>query len=142
MLSADLFGMTTTNAGDLGIGQVLGKTLPYFDYVDPMVYPSHYPATFLGYENPADHPYEVIKYSLDKGIAKAVMASSSPEKLRPWLQDFNLGAVYTANMVRELRFIIMVQQLKGKYSIVQLTVKNRRLLQLTRLFQVGQKRFS
>jgi hypothetical protein len=46
VLSADLFGMTTTNYDDLGIGQVLEKTLPYFDYVSPMVYPSHYPATF------------------------------------------------------------------------------------------------
>ena len=27
-------------------------------------------------------------------------ASSTPDKLRPWLQDFNLGASYTAEMVR------------------------------------------
>src|SRR5690606_36393059 len=44
--SADLFGMTTTNYDDLGIGQVLEKALPYFDYGAPMVYPSHYPAGF------------------------------------------------------------------------------------------------
>src|SRR3989344_533471 len=37
--SADLFGMTTTNTDDLGIGQVLEYALLNFDYVSPMVYP-------------------------------------------------------------------------------------------------------
>ncbi|HXK39556.1 MAG TPA: putative glycoside hydrolase, partial [Candidatus Paceibacterota bacterium] len=31
-LSVDLFGYTTTNTDDLGIGQVLERALPYFDY--------------------------------------------------------------------------------------------------------------
>ena len=31
IISADLFGMTTTNTDDLNIGQVLENTLPYFD---------------------------------------------------------------------------------------------------------------
>jgi hypothetical protein len=34
-------------------------------------------------------------------VARAVAASSTPSKLRPWLQDFNLGADYTASMVRK-----------------------------------------
>ena len=60
-ISVDLFGMTTTNTDDLGIGQVLEKALPYFDYVAPMVYPSHYPDTWNGFANPAEHPYDVVK---------------------------------------------------------------------------------
>jgi hypothetical protein len=99
--SADLFGMTTTSTDDLGIGQVLENALPYFDYVAPMVYPSHYPATWNGYKNPAEHPYEVIHDSMSGAVAKAVAASTTPDKLRPWLQDFDLGAVYTPAMVRE-----------------------------------------
>jgi hypothetical protein len=98
--SADLFGMTTTANDDLGIGQELLRTLPYFDFVDPMVYPSHYPPTWSGFKNPADHPYEVIKISMQGGIDKATNASSTPEKLRPWLQDFDLGAPYNAPEVR------------------------------------------
>jgi hypothetical protein len=98
--SADIFGMTTTNYDDLNIGQVLERTLPHFDYVAPMVYPSHYPPTFIGLANPAEHPYEVIKYSMDKAVGRALAASSTKEKLRPWLQDFNLGADYTAELVR------------------------------------------
>lgn len=99
-LSADLFGMTMTNTDDLNIGQVLENTLPYFDYVAPMVYPSHYPTGFHNYKNPATVPYEIIKISMDAGAKRAIAASTSPNKLRPWLQDFDMGATYTAEMVR------------------------------------------
>ncbi len=100
VLSADLFGMTTTNTDDLNIGQVLENTTPYFDFIDPMVYPSHYPPTFHGFKNPAEHPYEVVKFSMDTAVTRLNAASTTPLKLRPWLQDFDLGAVYTADMVR------------------------------------------
>ncbi|PJE74401.1 MAG: hypothetical protein COV01_01255 [Candidatus Taylorbacteria bacterium CG10_big_fil_rev_8_21_14_0_10_41_48] len=112
VLSADLFGMTTTNSDDLNIGQVLERALPYFDYIAPMVYPSHYPPTFIGLANPAAHPYEVIDYSMEKALARIdVMKASTTtpqwvrdkihhNQIRPWLQDFNLGATYTADMVR------------------------------------------
>ena len=134
-LSVDLFGMTTTNSDDLGIGQMLEYALPYFDYVAPMVYPSHYPNGFIGLASPAAHPYEVIKHSMDAAVARAQAlnpailyckhkngawrevtienathcsdgsaplrgASTTPMKLRPWLQDFDLGATYDAAMVR------------------------------------------
>ena len=95
--SADLFGMTTTNTDDLNIGQILEYALPYFDYIAPMVYPSHYPKNFIGLSNPAANPYTVVKYSLDEAFKRA---SSTPQKIRPWLQDFDLGAVYTSEMVR------------------------------------------
>jgi len=97
VISADLFGMTTTNKDDLNIGQILENALPHFDYIAPMVYPSHYPKGFIGISNPASKPYEVVKYSMDRAVERA---SSTPLKLRPWLQDFNLGATYSADMVR------------------------------------------
>lgn len=95
--SVDLFGMTTTNTDDLNIGQVLEDTLPYIDYVSPMVYPSHYPTNFIGIFSPAAKPYEVVKYSMDRAFKRA---STTAWKMRPWLQDFDLGAIYTADMVR------------------------------------------
>ena len=101
-ISADLFGMTTTNNDDLGIGQILENALIHFDFVAPMVYPSHYPSNFLGYKTPAEKPYEVISYVMSKGIEKAKMASSSPLKLRPWLQDFSIGKTkYTSEMIKD-----------------------------------------
>ena len=99
-LSVDLFGMTCTNYDDLGIGQVLEDALPYFDYVAPMVYPSHYPPGYNGYAKPATVPYQIIKYNLDIATTRATVASSSPSKIRPWIQDFDLGADYTAEMIR------------------------------------------
>lgn len=100
VISADIFGMTTTNTDDLGIGQVLEKALPHFDFVAPMVYPSHYPNGWNGYKNPAEMPYEVIEASMSKAVERAQAMGEDPKKLRPWLQDFNLGATYTAEMVR------------------------------------------
>lgn len=100
-LSADVFGMITTNTDDLNIGQILEKTEPYFDYICPMVYPSHYPTTYDGYKNPALHPYEIISHAMASSSARLLAASSTPSKLRPWLQDFDLGATYDAEMVRK-----------------------------------------
>ena len=118
VLSADLFGMTTTNTDDLNIGQVLERAAPYFDYIAPMVYPSHYPPWFNGYDNPNKYPYEVVKFSMDSAVkrlgattttvalrgAEPISTTTSPIvypkeqwntlKLRPWLQDFDYGGNY------------------------------------------------
>ena len=69
-ISVDLFGQTTVSKNDMGIGQVIENAFENFDYVAPMVYPSHFINGFIGFANPADHPYEVIKYSLDGAVAK------------------------------------------------------------------------
>ncbi len=135
-ISADLFGLAAVNKDDLGIGQVLEDAAPYFDFICPMVYPSHYASGFLGYTNPAAYPYEIIKYSLENAQKRlnAMIATPTPNlnatttpptsaaggggaptslsasvgaakfakvaELRPWLQDFDMGATYDAAMVR------------------------------------------
>jgi hypothetical protein len=124
VLSADLFGMTTTNEDDLNIGQVLERTLPYFDGVYPMVYPSHYPNGFNGFSNPNDRTYELIKYAMDTAVMRTIadtthtlsfaherIGTSTPavyakpsyskSKIRPWLQSFDYPVNYTPEMVRE-----------------------------------------
>jgi len=98
--SADLFGMTMTNTDDLGIGQILENAAPYFDYIAPMVYPSHYPSGFLNYKNPASVPYEIINHAMNTASGRLTAIGESPKKLRPWLQDFDLGADYTPDMIR------------------------------------------
>lgn len=130
-ISADLFGLTTVNADDMGIGQIIENAFENFDYISPMVYPSHYASGFIGFANPAEHPYEVIKYSMDSALAKEKVfeqkrtdstiknseAAGSPAslsqvltpaltfvplaKFRPWIQDFNMGAFYTSDMVKQ-----------------------------------------
>ncbi len=97
-ISADLFGLTLTVNTDMNIGQWLEYAAPYFDYICPMVYPSHYPPTFEGFANPADYPYEIIYKALTIGKERLASTSASA-KLRPWLQDFDLGANYDARMI-------------------------------------------
>jgi hypothetical protein len=127
-ISADLFGLTTVSDDDMGIGQVIQAAYKYFDYVCPMVYPSHYATGFIGYKYPAAYPYQVIAYSLEHALTKLVAMGNPPRanltptsswaeaydegaippaKLRPWLQDFDLGpagapgTIYTADMIRQ-----------------------------------------
>lgn len=78
-LSADLFGMVTTNYDDLNIGQVLERALPYFDYIAPMVYPSHYPKGFNGWNNPNTVPYELIKFVMDSAVRRTIAHESPVE---------------------------------------------------------------
>lgn len=99
-MSADLFGLTTEVIDDMGIGQVWEKALPYFDFLCPMVYPSHYPAGHAGYTNPSLYPYEVINRALIGAINKTNKVSDNINKIRPWLQDFDLGTVYTKELVQ------------------------------------------
>jgi hypothetical protein len=119
-ISADLFGLATVNDDDLGIGQVIEDAYGTFDYVCPMVYPSHYAHKFLGFPQPAEHPYEVVNYSMKEARSRLedfsrpkpapVVGQGAPAapgrgeiqaaRLRPWIQDFNLGAKYDAPMVK------------------------------------------
>lgn len=121
-ISGDIFGMTTTNTDDLNIGQILEYALANFDYVAPMVYPSHYPYNFMHLGNPNEHVYQVVKISMDKAVQRALATTTVEEiagariptttpalyakpawdtrKLRPWLQDNNYPVPYTPEMVR------------------------------------------
>lgn len=121
-LSVDLFGMVTTNYDDLNIGQVLERALPYFDFIDPMVYPSHYPTGFNGYKNVNANSYNIVHFSMSKSVERTVatttpidsfahtrIGTSTPaiyekpsypaSKMRPWLQSFDYPVTYTKEMV-------------------------------------------
>jgi hypothetical protein len=100
-ISADLFGLTTEATDDMGIGQIWEKALPYFDFLCPMVYPSHYPAGHMGFKNSADHPYEIINQAIISAIIKTDKVAGDKNKIRPWLQDFDMGATYTKELIQK-----------------------------------------
>lgn len=77
VMSADLFGYTTVLTDDLGIGQQLERALPYFDYIAPMVYPSHYNKGFAGLSNPNSDPYKVIHTSMVAAVQRAEAAQTT-----------------------------------------------------------------
>lgn len=103
-LSVDLFGLATVEEEDFGVGQIIEDAFQYFDYICPMLYPSHYADGFEGYENPAEYPYEIVKYSTERALLRLEEFKKKEKELnpqlRPWLQDFDLGANYNAEMVK------------------------------------------
>ncbi len=59
VLSADVFWLVTKD-DQLWIWQSLESFVLYFDYVWPMVYPSHYAVWYLWYSVPDNYPYAII----------------------------------------------------------------------------------
>ncbi len=108
-VSGDLFGIIMVTKVDIAtIGQDMHSALETFDYVAPMIYPSHFYAGTDGFQKPAEHPKEIIDYAMKAGMIIADEVASSTgqatttirAKYRPWYQDFDMGATYTAPMVR------------------------------------------
>lgn len=100
-ISIDMFGLVMDNTDDnydLNIGQRLIDALDYFDEIAPMMYASHYPKNYLGYNNSAEHPGAVLAHGLS--IASTTTANRRA-KIRPWLQAFSIGAVYDQAKIKE-----------------------------------------
>jgi hypothetical protein len=97
-LGADVFPISFIAPDDQGIGQRPEVIMPYVDYFDPMVYPSHYGPYTFGFAVPNQHPYEVIDESLKLMNREA---AGLPMVIRPWIQDFGYGPFppYTAAQI-------------------------------------------
>ncbi len=97
--SFDLFGLVMEARGenDLLIGQRLVDAVDNSDYICPMMYPSHYPPGHIGLKNPADYPEKILEHGLKLG---APIFKGRRAQLRPWIQAFNLGAIYDAEKIR------------------------------------------
>lgn len=98
VLSIDVYGETFLRDVAGNTGQRIKILAPEVDVIAPMVYPSHYRSGNFGQANPAKAPYQVVKGTLEKG--KSLLVDSPQTVVRPWLQDFHLGAQYTPAMVR------------------------------------------
>ncbi len=99
-VTADVFGVTTSAARDVGIGQVWESFIDVVDVALPMVYPSHYWKGSFGYEKPNRHPYEIVRIALEHAVERSA-GMEAAGSTRPWLQDFTLGSPrYEAPEVR------------------------------------------
>jgi len=96
-ISLDFFGLVMEDHSGMGIGQKISNASNVVDYISPMMYPSHYAKGHLGLTNPASDPAKVINYGMKLG---APLFEDTHAKVRPWLQAFNLGAVYGAANIR------------------------------------------
>jgi hypothetical protein len=91
-ISIDVFGLTTSDTGGMGIGQMIVPMTQKADYVCPMVYPSHYAKGEYGIPVPNSEPYKTVRHGLRDAIK--VLGPEEARKLRPYLQDFSLGVHY------------------------------------------------
>jgi hypothetical protein len=91
-VGADIFGFLTAARDDGGIGQRWEDIAEVVDVASPMVYPSHYGADFYGYENPNNHPSDMVRRALEDAMDRLPRSVV----VRPWLQDFG----YSTESVR------------------------------------------
>ena len=99
-LAADVFGLTTTDTTDMGIGQQWEYFVDAVDVVLPMTYPSHYAPGSYRIGSPNARPYEVIDRALKDAKRRSDRVPGAA-RIIPWYQDFTLGAPrYGAAQVR------------------------------------------
>ncbi|MEX1038242.1 MAG: putative glycoside hydrolase [Acidimicrobiia bacterium] len=91
-VAADIFGFLTTAKDDGGIGQQWEEVTAAIDVASPMLYPSHYGPGWFGFENPNEHPADVVRLALEDGMERL----TGNVVVRPWLQDFG----YSTESVR------------------------------------------
>lgn len=99
----DIFGLTASASGDLGIGQVWEDFITVADVILPMVYPSHYNRGAYGFERPNAQPYHVVRNALREALERSLPHPNAAE-IRPYLQAFTLGRRlprYTPHEIRE-----------------------------------------
>ena len=123
-VSADVFGIIAESVSD---GKAIGQQLEYLgmnaDYLNPMVYPSHYANAGSGimgngvgqqvngvlFTAPDLHPYDVVLQSLLKTKKRAEAHPGFKAGIRPYLQDFTASYIkntayyqtYGAKQLRE-----------------------------------------
>lgn len=81
-ISVDLFGLVAWKTKDFGVGQNIEAMAPYVDVICPMLYPSHFPAGFLGMQDPSESPHEIMELSTKR------LQKRTGKKIRPWIQGF------------------------------------------------------
>jgi hypothetical protein len=107
-LSVDIFGIVAEGVKqDLeNLGQDPALLARECDALAPMMYPSHYPKGFMGFEVPGDHP-ELVRVGVRKLLALIQRGGKRSQNLalvRPWIQGMpwhapSFGPQYIAQEV-------------------------------------------
>jgi hypothetical protein len=107
-VTADVFGLTTHMEGDVGIGQNWEHVVSSADAVQPMVYPSHYYPGMYFFQQPNQHPYEMVRLAMEDAVIRTrwVRQAGKPAgEVVPWLQAFSAPWIdhfeYGAPQVRQ-----------------------------------------
>jgi hypothetical protein len=109
-LSLDVFGILAEGVrSDVqGLGQDPVLLARECEAIAPMLYPSHYPKGFMGFEEPGDHP-ELVRVGVRKLIALIRRGRPRPTAVvRPWIQGMSFhspsfGPQYIAEEVNHAK---------------------------------------
>lgn len=115
-VSADVFGAIITSKIDAEIvGQDYAALCKSLDYINPMIYPSHYSQGSFRIAYPDLNPYGIILGAMEasQDVIRTIPREERKAKIRPWLQDFTATWVkphqaYTGKQIRE--------QIQGVYD--------------------------
>ena len=118
-VTADVFGLSPNEGGDVNIGQQWETISAIADHILPMMYPSHYFSTHLpGVQRPDLMPYEVLFKSAGMARWRTDQlrdAGVRPARVIPWLQAFSapwLGRNHQKYGPEQIR-----QQKQGVYDV-------------------------
>ena len=107
-VTADVFGLTAHMEGDVGIGQNWERLVASTSAVHPMVYPSHYYAGMYGFQQPNQHPYEMVRMAMEDAVVRTrwvAQGGAKTAEVAPWLQAFSAPWIdqlaYGAPQLRE-----------------------------------------
>lgn len=89
-MAIDVFGLTTSDSTDMGIGQSWERFIDQAEVVQPMTYPSHYGPGIYGLARPNAKPREVIERAMRDAIARTKDVKNAAA-IVPWYQDFTMG---------------------------------------------------
>jgi hypothetical protein len=107
-LSVDIFGIVAEGVKQdvENLGQDPALLARECDALAPMMYPSHYPKGFMGFDEPGDHP-ELVRMGVRKLLAlirRGGKRSQNVALVRPWIQGMpwhapSFGPEYIAQEV-------------------------------------------
>jgi hypothetical protein len=89
-MAIDVFGWTTSDTTDMGIGQQWEQFADQAEVLMPMTYPSHYTRGMYEMRHPNGMPYQVIDRAMRDARARNASIAGAGA-IVPWYQDFTLG---------------------------------------------------
>ncbi|HUR74002.1 MAG TPA: putative glycoside hydrolase [Sporichthya sp.] len=88
-VGAAVFGISSFTP--TSVAQNIPLMAKHLDFIDPMVYPSHWGPGEYSVAKPNNSPYDIVKRSL-QDFNRQVLGTNCV--IIPWLQDFSLGVSY------------------------------------------------
>jgi hypothetical protein len=126
VVSADVFGLTTTAKDGMGIGQKWELLVPEVDAISPMIYPSHYMRGSYGVSYPDLQPYSIVSEAVKDANARNAKLKATHERvarIRPWIQDFTAKWIKPHQTYRRTEVMEQIKALQ-KQGIYQYLLWN------------------